>query len=118
MIVKGAVCIPGVPDRVGDVLDEETIRKAFLTYNRTGQLIDVQHTLRPVGKVLESYIIDSTMEFMGNTYPKGSWFMSVDVTDTEIQEAIRKGEYTGFSILAMPVKSVDDMRRPIPQGGI
>ena len=111
MIVKGAVCIPDIPDRVGDVLDEQTIREAFLTFNRTGQLIDVQHTLRPVGKVLESYIIEAPMEFLGNKYPKGSWFLSVDVTDPEIQEAIRNGVYTGFSLLAMPVRSVEEMKR-------
>ena len=115
MIVIGAVCVPGIADYVGDILDEETIREAFLTFNRTGQLIDVQHTLQPVGRVLESYIIESEMEFMGNTYPKGSWFISVDVTDTEIQEAIRSGEYTGFSILAMPVRSVESMKRQVKE---
>ena len=52
---------------------------------------------------------------MGNTYPKGSWFISVDVTDTEIQEAIRSGEYTGFSILAMPVRSVESMKRQVKE---
>ena len=30
MIVKGAVCIPGIPDATGDILDEETIRQASL----------------------------------------------------------------------------------------
>ena len=48
---------------------------------------------------------------MGNIYPKGSWFISVDVTDEEIQQAIRDGEYNGFSILAAPYKSVAQMSR-------
>ncbi len=34
MIVKGAVLIPNIPDSVGDVLDEETIRKVSLIFNR------------------------------------------------------------------------------------
>ena len=31
--------------------------------------------------------------------------------ESEIQEAIRNGEYTGFSILAAPYRSVEEMRR-------
>ena len=111
MIVKGAVLIPNIPDSVGDVLDEETIRKVSLIFNRQVNLIDVQHTLQTVGSILESYICDEETTFMGNVYPKGTWFVSVDVTEPEIQDAIRNGEYTGFSILAAPYKSVEDMRR-------
>lgn len=111
MIVKGAVCIPNIPDTTGDILDEETIRQAALTFNRLNGLVDVQHTLQPIGRVLESYIIDEETTFKDNLYPKGSWFISIDVTDPEIQEAIRNGEYTGFSILAAPYRSVEDMKR-------
>lgn len=111
MIVKGAVCIPQIPDKTGDILDEETIREASLTFNRLNGLVDVQHTLQPIGRVLESYIIDSETTFKGNLYPKGSWFISIDIVDLEIQEAIRNGEYTGFSILAAPYRSVEDMKR-------
>lgn len=113
MIVKGAVCIPNIPDVSGDVLDEQTIREASLTFNRLNLGVDVQHSLQPVGKVLESYILDSSITFMGNEYPKGSWFISVEVLDPEIQEAIREGKYTGFSILAAPYKSVDEMDRGV-----
>lgn len=111
MIVKGAVLIPHVPDSVGDVLDEETIRKVALIFNRQVNLIDVQHTLQTCGSLLESYIVDDETNFKGQVYPKGTWFVSVDVTDPEIQDAIRNGEYTGFSILAAPYKSVEEMRR-------
>lgn len=111
MILKGPVCIPGIPDHSGDILTEETIRKAALLFNRQVNLIDVQHTLQSIGNLLESYISDTEIKFMGNTYPKGTWWISVDVTKPEIQEAIRQKEYTGFSILSAPYKSVDDMKR-------
>lgn len=111
MILKGAVCIPEIPDTSGDILTEEDIRKAALLFNRQVNLIDVQHTLQSIGKLLESYISDTEIEFMGNTYPKGTWWISVDVNKPEIQEAIKRGEYTGFSILSAPYKSVDDMKR-------
>lgn len=111
MIIKGAVCIPGIPDTAGDILTEKEIRKAALLFNRQVNLIDVQHTLQSIGKLLESYISDTEIEFQGNTYPKGTWWISVDVTKPEIQDAIRRKEYNGFSILSAPYKSVDDMRR-------
>ena len=41
LILKGPILIPGIPDISGDVLDEETIRKAALTISRNGILIDV-----------------------------------------------------------------------------
>ncbi|WP_295031398.1 XkdF-like putative serine protease domain-containing protein [uncultured Methanobrevibacter sp.] len=64
MIVKGPVLIPDIPDKAGDVLDEETIRKALLIIARNGVLMDVQHSLMNVGKLLELYITDSPTEWM------------------------------------------------------
>lgn len=111
MIVKGPVLVPEIPDKAGDVLDEETIRKALLIIARNGVLMDVQHSLMNVGKLLELYITDSTVEWMGNTLPKGTLFASVDVLKEDIQQAIRDGKYTGFSILSAPTKSVQEMDR-------
>ena len=111
MIVKGPILVPDVPDRAGDILDEETIRKAFLIISRNGVLIDVQHSLMNIGKLLELYVTDSPMEWQGNILPKGTLFGSVDVMNADIEQAIRDGKYTGFSILGAPVKSVDEMDR-------
>lgn len=111
MIVKGPVLVPEIPDKAGDVLDEETIRKALLIIARNGVLMDVQHSLMNVGKLLELYITDSTVEWMSNTLPKGTLFASVDVLKEDIQQAIRDGKYTGFSILSSPTKSVQEMDR-------
>ena len=66
MIVKGPVLIPDIPDKAGDVLDEETIRKALLIIARNGVLMDVQHSLMIVGKLLELYITDSPTEWVLN----------------------------------------------------
>lgn len=96
MLIKGAVCIPHIPDFVGDVLTEEEVREALLFYQRHSKLVDVQHTLRSVGILLESYILESPTIFLDQEYPKGSWFVSVDVDDEEIAQAILDGEYGGF----------------------
>lgn len=111
MIVKGPILIPDIPDTSGDVLDEETIRKAFLIISRNGVLVDVQHSLMNIGKPLELYVTDSPMEWQGATLPKGTLFGSIDVLNEEIQEAIREGKYTGFSILGAPTKTVEEMDR-------
>ncbi|MBE6505632.1 MAG: hypothetical protein E7Z73_07840 [Methanobrevibacter millerae] len=115
MIVKGPILIPGIPDRAGEVLDEETIRKAALIIARNGVLADVQHTLRNVGKILELYVLDNTMQWQGNILPKGTLMGSIDVLDQEIQQAIHDGKYTGFSIAAAPTRSVDEMDRGLIQ---
>ena len=111
MIVKGPIMIPDIPDSSGDVLDEETIRKAFLIISRNGILIDVQHSLMNVGKLLELYVTDSAMEWQGAILPKGTLFGSIDVLNEEIAQAIRDEKYTGFSILGAPIKTVGDMDR-------
>lgn len=46
MIIKDPILIPEVPDQTGDILDEETVRRAAIIIARNGVLIDVQHTLR------------------------------------------------------------------------
>lgn len=115
MIVKGPVLIPDIPDKTGDVLDEETIRKASLIISRNHVLIDVQHSLMNIGNLLELYVTDSKIEWKGGILPKGTLLASVEVQKEDIQQAIRDGKYTGFSILAAPVKSVEEMDRGLNQ---
>lgn len=113
MILKGAILIPHLPDKSGDVLDEKTIRKAALLIGRNGVLIDVQHKLRSVGRLLECYVTDNEYSFKDYTYPKGTLFVSVEVIEDEIKDAIRSGKLTGFSIMAAPKLSFDEMDRGV-----
>ena len=113
MIVKGPILIPGIPDMSGDILDEETIRKAALIIARNGVLTDVQHTLRNAGSILELYVLDAPMAWRGDTLPKGTVMISVDVRDDDIQQGIREGKLQGFSILAAPTRTMDEMDRGI-----
>lgn len=117
MIVKGPILIPGIPDLAGEVLDEQKIRQVALIIARNGILIDVQHTLRNVGRLLEHYILEKPTEWQGNILPKGTLMISIDVIDPEIQQAISDGKYTGFSISAAPTRSVDEMDRGLMQNG-
>lgn len=74
MIVKGPILIPGIPDMSGDILDEETVRRAALIIARNGVLTDVQHTLRNVGKILELYVLDTPMDWVLNIYNENIHF--------------------------------------------
>ncbi len=111
MILKGAILIPHVKDKSGDVLDEETIRKAALLISRNGILVDVQHKLRSVGRLLELYVTDAPVLFKGNDYPKGTLFCSVEVLDEDILNMIRDGKLTGFSIMAAPKLTPEQLDR-------
>lgn len=113
MIIKGPILIPGVPDQTGDILDEETIRKAAIIIARNGVLIDVQHTLRNVGKMLELYVLDAPTPWMTGSLPKGTVMVSIDVHDEDIQQGIRDHKLNGFSILAAPTRSMEEMDRGI-----
>ena len=113
MIIKGPILIPQIPDMSGDILDEETIRKAALIIARNGVLTDVQHTLRNVGKILELYVLDSPMPWKSETLPKGTVMISVDVVAEDIQQGIREGKLQGFSILAAPTRTMDEMDRGV-----
>ena len=113
MIIKGPILIPQIPDMTGDILDEETIRKAALIIARNGVLTDVQHTLRNVGKILELYVLDNPMQWRNDMLPKGTVMISIDVVDEDIQQGIREGKLQGFSILAAPTRSMDEMDRGI-----
>jgi hypothetical protein len=113
LIVKGPVCVPGMPDIIGEVLSDEEIGYAILTFNRLGQTIDVQHSLQPIAKCLESYRTESESIFDGKTLPKNTWMITGEIIDPEIEQAIRDGEYTGWSVTAAPKKSVEEMRRGV-----
>lgn len=114
MILKGFLAVPNIPDRKGETLTAQKIKEKELYFNRYGMNVDVQHTLQFPGRVLESYTTDSEVEFLNRTYPKDSWAFMVEVDDDEVKQAIRNGEYTGFSLGSVPTKSVEEMRRGIP----
>ena len=76
-------------------------------------LTDVQHTLRNVGKILELYVLDNPMQWRNDMLPKGTVMISIDVVDEDIQQGIREGKLQGFSILAAPTRSMNEMDRGI-----
>jgi len=110
-IVYGPVLIPGEPDSDGDVVTAEKIEDVAHRFVEEYGNIDLMHSLKNVGRVVESYIAPVDLHFDGVVVPKGSWMMGVRVTDDETWENVQKGRLTGFSIMGMrnPVlKSLGD----------
>lgn len=101
-IVTAPVLIPDREDRHGDVIPKENIEEVAYKFLAEYGNIDIMHTLKNVGVPVESYIAptDLTFELEGREkqVPKGTWMMSVKVTNGEVWQAVKSGEITGFSI--------------------
>lgn len=100
-LVYGTVYEPNVKDAEGDWATAETIRKAAHDFLLTGKNfnIDSEHDKVPVGaSVVESYINE-----------KGAWDIAVKMDPTsETFQKVKKGEYEGFSMMAMCQKSDEE----------
>lgn len=104
-IVTGVVLTPDLVDSQGDVVSAEEIEHAAHRFLTAYRKHDVQHaevTLGvggiPFAETVESYIAPIDMEIAGQQVTKGSWVMSVHVTDEEAWGRVQKGELSGFSI--------------------
>lgn len=88
-----------VRDWDGDVIPIEEIRKTahkFIVGERSGK---VEHKGQVVGEVVESLIIDDDVaKSLGIADKRRGWFIGMRVYDPAIQEGVRAGKFTGFSI--------------------
>lgn len=99
--VGGIVYEPDVADSQGDWTDADEIRKAMYRYMEKSQTIRVMHKGRLIAKpckVLECFQPDEDTTKAGKPLPKGAWWLTVRVPNQELYDAIKSGEYTGFSM--------------------
>lgn len=103
MLVYGVVYEPSTEDNLvldshGDYMIAEQIEKAAHSFMLKAQNIDTQHNfVEGAGNVVESYIAPADFEVDGETITKGSWVL-VTKAEPDVWEAIKKGEYTGYSL--------------------
>lgn len=102
-VVTGPVLVPNVVDLQGDFEFAEDIEEAAFKFMEDARNIGEMHTkFGNIGIPVESWIarepifVDKGSEF--KIFPKGTWMMSVKVTDDKVWEKVRNGELTGFSI--------------------
>lgn len=101
-LVTGVVYEPEVEDAHGDFMTADEIEKAAHQFLKDYRNIDKQHDfISDVGEVVESWIAKTDMTLGDEEIKKGTWVMTVKVTDNESWESIKKGDITGFSMAGL-----------------
>ncbi|MCM1227503.1 MAG: XkdF-like putative serine protease domain-containing protein [Clostridium sp.] len=98
--VTGIVYEPMTEDSQGDFMTESEIQKAAVWFMKNGSGIDLQHNFKKFenAAVVESMVTKSDCEIGGEKIRKGTWLMTVEITDDDVWSAVEKGEITGFSM--------------------
>ena len=109
--VTGIVYEPMVEDTQGNYMTEEEITKAAYWFMKNQGSVDLQHSFEALegAAVVESYIAKCDEEIEGQAIKKGTWLMTVEITDPEIFAAIEQGEITGFSMGGIGEYSQEDV---------
>lgn len=109
--ITGIVYEPLVEDAHGNFMTEEEIRKAAYWYAKNGDEVDIQHSFDAVDgvAVVENYVAPCDMEIEGEPVVKGTWIMTVEVSNSEIWSAVQKGEITGLSMGGVGKYSEEDV---------
>lgn len=98
-VVTGIVYEPDVLDAHEEFMNEDEIEKAAHLFMKEFRNVDKQHDFTSgYGEVIESWVAKSEMKLEDQDIKKGTWLMSVHVTDDDTWESIQKGEITGFSM--------------------
>lgn len=98
--VTGIVYEPMTEDSQGNYMTEDEIIKAQRWYAKNGNQVDLQHSFESLdnASVIESWVTKADCEIGGKEIKKGTWLMTVEVTDDDVWNSIQKGEITGFSM--------------------
>ena len=98
--VTGIVYEPMTVDTQGDYMTAEEIQKAAHWYAKNGTGVDIQHDEKKLGGacVVESWIAKADFTVDKTDVKKGTWLMTVEISDPDIWDKVEKGELTGFSM--------------------
>lgn len=98
--VTGIVYEPMAEDAHGNYMTAKEIQKAAYWYAKNGNKVDLQHSFEKCegADVVESWIAKSDCKIGDTEIKKGTWLMTMEITDTDVWNAIEKGEITGFSM--------------------
>lgn len=109
--VTGIVYEPMEEDSHGNFMTEEEITKAAYWFAKNGDKVDLQHSFEPLdgAAVVENWIAKADFEIDGEAVKKGTWLMTVEVTDESTWEDIEKGNITGFSMGGLGNYSEEDV---------
>lgn len=109
--VTGIVYEPMTEDSQGDYMEEAEIVKAAYYFAKNGDKVDLQHSFEPLdgAAVVENWVAKADFKIDDEEIHKGTWLMTVEVTDTDIWDKIEKGDITGFSMGGVGEYSEEDV---------
>lgn len=118
--VTGIVYEPMTEDTQGNFMTAEEITKAAHWFAKNGNQVDIQHCFVKAegADVVESYVSMCDMDINDNIIKKGTWLMTVEVTNDDIWNAIEKGEITGFSMGGVGTYSDEDKDLSVTKGAV
>lgn len=98
--VTGIVYEPMVEDTDGNFMTEEEIIKAAYWFAKNGDKVDLQHNFEPLSgaTVVETWVAKADFEIEDTAVKKGTWLITVEITDDSVWKDIHDGKITGFSM--------------------
>lgn len=108
--LTGIVYEPLVEDAHGNFMTEDEIVKAAYWFAKNGDKVDLQHSFEELSEasVVENWVTKSDTTIEKENIKKGTWLMTVEITDPAVWEAVEKKEITGFSMGGEGVYSKED----------
>lgn len=113
-IVWGEVYVPGLPDSQGDFMDADEIRKAAYSFAANQRLdkIDRMHDGHDCG----AFVVETFIAREGDpTFIPLAWVVGVHIPDPEIWEAVKSGEFNGFSLEGKAVRTEKQFEIDLPE---
>lgn len=113
--VTGIVYEPMVEDSQGNYMTEEEIAKAAHWFMKNEGSVDIQHCFKKADgcEVVESYVAKSDMEIDGQPIKKGTWLMTMEISNADVWDSISKGDITGYSMGGIGAYSLEDVELPV-----
>jgi len=106
--VLAPVLTPDVEDLVGDVVDEESIEEAMVSFAKNGRMIDLNHSKVALDEkdvvVVESYILRADTVFSGVKIRKGTWLLGL-LLSPRLRAMVKSGELNGLSMSGSAVRT-------------
>lgn len=98
--VTGIVYEPMTEDTQGNYMSEDEIIKAAYWFAKNGDKIDLQHSNKALenAAVVENWVAKADFEIDGMQIQKGTWLITVEISDEDVWKGIENGEITGFSM--------------------
>lgn len=106
--ITAPVLVPDECDYDGHIYSAEEVEKAYTNYITQCNRVNIQHAIDvepSVAEFINHWITpeDSTIEIEAEVHlvKKGTWLATMKVHNDDLWEAVKEGQFTGFSIQAL-----------------